>query len=58
MKLSVNNCIYSLNIHKFSEILEILLQTCYNNPIIPDGGDNSHRKSGEEHGRQKEGPAV
>lgn len=26
-ELSVNNCIYSLNIYKFSEILEILLQT-------------------------------
>ena len=57
-QLSVNNRIYSLNIHKFSEILEILLQTCYNNPIIPDGGDNSNRKSGEEHGRQKEGSTV
>lgn len=29
-KLSVNNSIYSLNIHKFLEILEILLQTWYN----------------------------
>lgn len=35
MELSVNNRIYSLNIHKFSEILEILLQTCYNKPNIP-----------------------
>ncbi len=54
----VNNHIYSLNIHKFSEILEILLQTCYNNPIIPDGGNHSNRKSGEEHGRQKKGPGY
>lgn len=37
-QLSVNNHIYSLNIHKFSGILEILLQTCYNNPILPVGG--------------------
>ena len=57
-QLSVNNHIYSLNIHKFFGILEILLQTCYNNPIIPNVGDNSNRKSGEEHGRQKEGSAV
>ena len=57
-QLSVNNRIYSLNIHKFSGILEILLQTCYNNPILPVGGNNSNRKSGEEHGRQKEGSAV
>lgn len=34
-QLSVNNHIYSLNIHKFSGILEILLQTCYNNPYFP-----------------------
>ena len=47
-QLSVNNHIYSLNIHKFSGILEILLQTCYNNPILPGGGNNSNRKSGEE----------
>lgn len=58
MKLSVNDRIYSLNIHKFSEILEILLQTCYNNFIIPNGGNNFHRKSGDENGRQKEGPTV
>ena len=57
-QLSVNNHIYSLNIHKFSEILEIFLQTCYNNSIIPNGGDHSHRKSGEEHGRQKKGPVI
>ena len=50
----MNNRIYSLNIHKFSEILEIFLQTCYNNSIIPNGGDHSHRKSGEEHGRKKD----
>ena len=57
-QLSVNNHIYSLNIHKFSGILEILLQTCYNNPILPVGGNNSNRKSGEEHGRQKKGPVI
>ena len=43
-QLSVNNHIYSLNIHKFSGILEILLQTCYNNPILPVGGNNSNKK--------------
>ena len=41
MKLSVNDRIYSLNIHKFSEILEILLQTCYNKPVIPGHGVSS-----------------
>ena len=40
------------------DICKEVLQTCYNNPILPVGGNNSNRKSGEEHGRQKEGSAV